>query len=281
MSSHQNTLEVGKLEWFYRETTPDNTDKLPILLLHGLISQSYSWRQLMTKLADQNYRTIAPDWMGSGFSAKLEKRDFSYTPDAFVEALNQFIEAMELSKFHLVVQGFLGSVGLQYALRYPDKIERLIILNTPVSIDAKLPWKIQQIGLPLVGDMMAQDPLLVDRNLEGGSRFVIEDKDLDVYRRPFLQASATGRSLIATIKNLQLKQAMNEIVSGFKTWDHPTQIIWGTADPWLTIEQAQAFANSISGSEFIQLEKAGHYPQEHWPQEISEAILLFLRKKAI
>ncbi|MGB3404129.1 MAG: alpha/beta fold hydrolase [Microcoleaceae cyanobacterium] len=281
MSTHQNTLKIGNLEWFYRETSPENTDKLPIVLLHGLISQSYSWRQLMKELAEQNYRTIAPDWIGSGFSTKADKRDFSYTPDAFVEELNQFIEAMELSKFHLVVQGFLGSVGLQYALRYPDKIERLIILNTPVSTDAKLPWKIQQMGLPFVGDMMAQDPLLVDRNLEGGSRFVIEDKDLDVYRRPFLQASASGRSLIATIKNLQLKQAMDEVVSGFKTWDHPTQIIWGTADPWLTTEQAQAFANSISGAEFIQLEKAGHYPQEHWPQEISEAILLFLRKKAI
>ncbi|MGB3534747.1 MAG: alpha/beta fold hydrolase [Microcoleaceae cyanobacterium] len=281
MSTHQNTLKVGKLEWFYRETTAENTDKLPILFLHGIISQSYSWRQLTKDLSAQNYRTIGPDWIGSGFSAKPDKRDFTYTPDAFIQELDQFIETIELNKFHLVVQGFLGSVGLQYALRHPGKIERLIILNTPVSTEAKLPWKVQQIGLPFVGDMMAQDPLLVDRTLEGGSRFVIEDKDLDVYRRPFLQASASGRSLIATIKNLQLKQAMSEIVSGFKTWDHPTQIIWGTADPWLTIEQAKEFANLISGSEFIALEKAGHYPQEHWPQEISEAMLLFLRKTAV
>lgn len=281
MSSHQNTLKVGNLEWFYRETSPENTDKLPIVLLHGIISQSYSWRRLVQELVAQNYRTIAPDWIGSGFSAKPDKRNFAYTPDAFITELSQFIEALELHKFHLVVQGFLGSVGLQFALRHPDKIERLIILNTPVSTEAKLPWKIQQMGLPFVGDMMAQDPLLVDRTLEGGSRFVIEDKDLDVYRRPFLQASASGRSLIATIKNLQLKQAMDEIVAGFKTWDHPTQIIWGAADPWLTTQQAQAFANTIAGSEFTILEKAGHYPQEHWPQEISEVMLLFLRKKAV
>jgi pimeloyl-ACP methyl ester carboxylesterase len=281
VSSHQNTVKIGNLEWFYRETSPENTDKLPIVLLHGIISQSYSWRRLMQELVAQNYRTIAPDWIGSGFSSKPDKRNFAYTPDAFIKELSQFIEALELNKFHLVVQGFLGSVGLQFALRYPDKIERLIILNSPVSTAAKLPWKIQQMGLPFVGDMMAQDPLLVDRTLEGGSRFVIEDKDLDVYRRPFLQASASGRSLIATIKNLQLKQAMNEIISGFKTWDHPTQIIWGAADPWLTTEQAQAFANAIQGSEFTTLEKAGHYPQEHWPQEISEAILLFLRKRSV
>jgi pimeloyl-ACP methyl ester carboxylesterase len=281
VSSHQNTLKVGNLEWFYRETSPENTDKLPIVLLHGLVSQSYSWRRLMQELVAQNYRTIAPDWIGSGFSSKPDKRNFAYTPDAFITELSQLIEALEVNRFHLVVQGFLGSVGLQYALRHPDKIERLMILNTPVSTEAKLPGKVQQMGLPFIGDMMAQDPLLVDRTLEGGSRYVIEDRDLDVYRRPFLQASASGRALIATIKNLQLKQAMNEIVSGFKTWDHPTQIIWGAADPWLTIEQAQAFASLIQGSELVTLEKAGHYPQEHWPQEISEAMLLFLRKKAV
>ncbi len=279
MPSNQKNLTVGNLEWFYRDTNPEETDKLPILLLHGLVSQSYSWMLIMEELLAQGYPAIAPDWMGTGFSAKPDQREFAYTPDAFVEALSGLIEALELNKFHLVVQGFLGSVGLQYALRHPEKIERLIVLNTPVSTESKLPWKIKQMGLPFVGDMITQDPLLVDRTLEGGSGFVIEDKDLDVYRRPFLKTSASGRSLLATIKNLQLKQAMAEISSGFKKWDHPTQIIWGLADPWLSVEQAQEFAQSISGSEMVKLEKAGHYPQEHWPKEISESLLLFLRKR--
>jgi pimeloyl-ACP methyl ester carboxylesterase len=235
----------------------------------------------MEELAAKGYRAIAPDWIGAGFSSKADKRDFAYTPDAFLKALSEFIDALELDKFHLVVQGFLGSVGLQYALKNPDKIDRLIVLNTPVSPAAKLPWKIQQMGLPFVGDMMTQDPLLVDRTLEGGSGYVIEDKDLDVYRRPFLKSSASGRSLLATIKNLKLKEAMAEISTGFKTWEHPTQIIWGVADPWLTVEQAQEFANLVRGSEFVKLEKAGHYPQDHWPKEISESLLLFLRKQAV
>lgn len=286
MAIAKQTIQVGNWEWFYREAGPETpTDKLPILFLHGLVSQSYSWSAIMEEVAAKGYRAIAPDWIGSGFSAKPDKRDFAYTPDAFIGALEAFLEALELSKFHLVVQGFLGSVGLQYALRHPDQIERLFILNTPLSPEAKLPWKIKQMGLPFVGDMMTQDPLLVDRTLEGGSGYVIEDKDLDVYRRPFLQASATGRSLMATIKNLQLKEAMAEIASGFQTWEHPTEILWGTADPWLDFSQAENFAKSVSGSMLVKLEeperKAGHYPQDHWPQEISESLLLFLRKQAV
>ncbi len=277
----KNTIKIGSLEWFYREAKPEKTEKPPVLLLHGLVSQSYSWVVLMEELAAKGYRAIAPDWIGAGFSSKADKRDFAYTPDAFFKALSEFIEALELTKFHLVVQGFLGSVGLQYALQNPDKIDRLIVLNTPVSPAAKLPWKIKQMGLPFIGDMMTQDPLLVDRTLEGGSGYVIEDKDLDVYRSPFLKSSASGRSLLATIKNLKLKEAMAEISTGFKTWENPTQIIWGVADPWLAVEQAEEFAKLVRGSELVKLEKAGHYPQDHWPQEISESLLLFLRKQAV
>ncbi|MGC9525225.1 MAG: alpha/beta fold hydrolase [Limnospira sp.] len=282
MAIAKQTIQVGNLEWFYREAEPEtSTDKLPILFLHGLVSQSYSWSVILEEVAAKGYRAIAPDWIGSGFSTKPDKRDFAYTPDSFIKALEAFLATLELPKFHLVVQGFLGSVGLQYALRHPEQIERLFVLNAPLSPDAKLPWKIKQMGLPFVGDMMTQDPLLVDRTLEGGSGYVLEDKDLDVYRRPFLQASATGRSLMATIKNLQLKEATAEIVSGFQTWEHPTEILWGTADPWLDVSQAENFAKSVSGSVLVKLEKAGHYPQDHWPQEISESLLLFLRKQAV
>ena len=171
MSIQEHKITVNSLEWFYREVEPiGQTDLLPVLLLHGLPSQSYSWRNILPALAKQGTRAIAPDWIGYGFSSKPEKRDFAYTPDAFITALSGFIQALELKRFSLVVQGFLGSVGLQYALRHPEEIANLAILNTPISNAAKLPWKIQQMGLPLAGEMMTQDPLLVDRTLEGGCR---------------------------------------------------------------------------------------------------------------
>ncbi|TVU53722.1 MAG: alpha/beta fold hydrolase [Arthrospira sp. PLM2.Bin9] len=281
MAIATDTIKAGKFDWFYREINREVIDKPPILFLHGLISQSYSWTVIMEEVGEKGYRAIAPDWLGSGYSEKPDKRDFPYTPDAYIQALEEFLNALQLTKFYLVVQGFLGSVGLQYALRHPEKIERLLILNTPVSTEAKLPWKIKQMALPFIGDMMTQDPLLVDRTLEGGSGYVIEDKDLDVYRRPFLKSSSTGRALMATIKNLQLKEAMEEIVSGFPKWDHPIEMIWGTADPWLDLSMAESFVEKTPGAVLVKLDKAGHYPQDHWPQEITESLLLFLRKKAL
>ena len=277
----EQSIEVGSLKWFYREAKPiGESDKLPVLLLHGLPSQSYCWSEIMPDLTERGFRAIAPDWIGSGFSAKPDPREFAYTPDAFIEALGNFLKTLEIERFYLVVQGFLGSVGLQYALRHPEQIERLAILNTPLSSAAKLPWKMQQWGIPLVGDMLTQDPLLVDRTLEAGCRYQIEDKYLDVYRRPFLKSSDVGRSLLATAKNMQMKQSMAEIESGFANWEQPTLIFWGMKDPWLPFTQAQQFANALKNSELVKLEEGGHYPQEHWSGKLSEVLLPFLRRQA-
>lgn len=279
MTVTENSIKVGNLEWFYREAMPNtNTDRTPVLLLHGIVSQSYSWCETMSILAENGWRSIAPDWLGFGFSSKPERRDFAYTPDAYIEALADFISALEMEKCILVVQGFLGSVGIQYALRNRDKIDRLVILNTPLSPAAKLPWSMQQWSIPLIGQILTQDPLLVDRTLEGGSGFVISDRNLDVYRKPFLASSEAGRSLMAAIANLKLSQSMAELTSGFPNWDKPTLIVWGCADPWLRVSESESLATQ-KNVELVRLEDAKHYPQEHWPKEISEVMLKFLRRQ--
>ncbi|MBW4593987.1 MAG: alpha/beta fold hydrolase [Brasilonema angustatum HA4187-MV1] len=276
----EKKIQVGSLEWFYREAeSTGRTELLPVLLLHGLPSQSYSWRNIMPALAKQGTRAIAPDWIGFGFSSKPDKRDFAYTPDAFVTALEGFIKSIELERFSLVVQGFLGSVGLQYALRHPEQIANITILNTPISSQAKLPWKIQQMGLPFVGDMITQDPLLVDRTLEGGCRYVITEEHLNVYRKPFLKSSAPGRSLLATIRNLELRSAMTEIELGFKELHQEILILWGMIDPWLPINIAQDFVDSLEKGSLIKLNNVGHYPQEHYHETILEDLLPFVRVK--
>ena len=243
MTISENTIEVNSQRWFYRQAAPSSkSDKPPVLLLHGLPSHSYTWRQVMPLLAENGLLALAPDWLGFGASAKPSRRDFPYTPTAYSTALSDLIDALELERLSLVVQGFLGFAGIQYALRHPQRVERLIILNTPLSTAAKLPWQMQQWGLPLVGEMLTQDPLLVDRTLEAGSGFVIADQDLAVHRQPFLKTSAVGRALTAVIRQLALPAAMAELESGLSTWEVPTLIIWGMADPWLSPAAAEKLA---------------------------------------
>ncbi|MBF2048202.1 MAG: alpha/beta fold hydrolase [Elainella sp. C42_A2020_010] len=282
MAIKENSITINELEWFYREAEPLNPSaKPPVLLLHGLPSQSYGWRNVMPALAEQGFRSIAPDWIGFGFSGKPDKRSFAYTSDAYVQALADFLQALEIPRLFLVVQGFLGSVGLQYALRHPDAIERLAILNAPITTAAKLPWKMKQLGLPLVGEMLTQDPLLVDRTLEGGGGYRVEDADLDVYRRPFLKSSAAGRSLFTVVQKLKLAQATAEIEAGFANWQQPTLVAWGMRDPWLPFSIAESFSKIVPQAELAQLEEVGHYPQEDWHEKVNAVLLNFLRRQLL
>ncbi len=282
MKITENILEIGSLEWFYREAVPNSTNKnSPVLLLHGLPSQSYTWLPILTQLGENGFRAIAPDWIGSGLSGKPEKRDFAYTPQAYLQALTDFINTLNLDQIILIVQGYLASVGIQYALQNSDRIDKLVILNTPLVSTAKLPWLMTQWTLPFVGDMVTQDPLLIDRTLEGGSGFIVSDEKLDVYRRPYLKTSAVGRALMVTTKNLNLAKTMLEIETGLKSWTKPSLIIWGMLDPWLSFEPIEQLVKNNSQIELAKLPEAKHYPQEHWPKEVGELLIPFIRRQVI
>jgi pimeloyl-ACP methyl ester carboxylesterase len=276
----KNSIKVGSLEWFYGELAPTGWERpQTAILLHGLPAQSLTWTGLMPPLAENGIRSIAPDWIGFGNSSQPEKRDFAYTPDAFLSAFSELVDALSVDRFSLVVQGFLGTVGIQYALRNPHRVDKLVILNAPLTTGIKLPWQLQQLGLPVAGEMLTQDPLSVERTLEAGCKQVIEDKYLEAYRKPYLKSSAPGRSLLATIRNLRLAEALTEILTGLPNLDLPIQIVWGAADPWLDLAQAEACVKSLKQGELITLPTAAHYPQEHWYAEIKAPLIQFLRRQ--
>lgn len=276
----EQTLTVGPLQWFYREAAASTADpaKLPVVCLHGLVSQSYGWRQVLPAIADAGFRAIAPDWIGAGFSSQPERRDFAYTPEAFVNAFEAWRAALGLERLHLVVQGYLGAAGLLWAAQYPDRVERIALVNTPFYTGATVPWKIRQLGLPLAGEMLCQDPLTVDRVLEGGGGYRVEDADLDVYRRPYLSSSAAGRALLATVRQLDQARVSSEIATALAQRSRPVLVAWGDRDPWLPWEAAEAAAAKLPSAEFIRFEETGHYPQEDWPEKLSQALLFFLRR---
>ncbi|MEO0867393.1 MAG: alpha/beta fold hydrolase [Cyanobacteria bacterium J06642_11] len=281
-NSEQKDIQVGDLQWVYRECNPDTPNqKPPVVMLHGLVSQSYSWREVMPALGEVGFRSIAPDWIGHGSSAKPDKRQFDYTSETYIKALGDYLDALELERFSLVVQGFLGVTGLLYAAQNPDKIERLIILNTPLPPKAELPFPVKMMGWPFVGDMMTQDPLLVDRTLEGGGPYQVADEDLDVYRRPFLKSSDVGRSLMWTIRAMDLAKVTEQISQGFADWSRPTLVAWGTSDKWLSADAAKDFAQGLESGEYVELAEVGHYAQEDWADKVSEAIAPFLRQQEL
>lgn len=276
----EQTLDVGSLCWFYLEANGKKAG-IPVVLLHGMPAHSYAWRGVLPEIAGAGFRVVAPDWIGFGESSKPDKSKFAYSPEAFLVALSGFLDGLHIDQCILVVQGFLGSVGIQYALRFSKRIKKLVILNAPLSGAAKLPGRLKQLGWPLLGDMLTQNPLCVDNALEYGG-WQIENSDLAIYRAPYSSSGDAGRALMLSVRNLQLAAVTAEIAAGFAPWKQPgapfdVLVVWGAKDRYLGETMGKAFVTTYPQVELEMIAKGGHYPQEHYPAEVNGAILRFLR----
>src|SRR5271168_4746475 len=123
-STSYRTVAIDGLSIFYREAGPK--DGPTILLLHGLPSSSRMFEPLFARLSDR-YHLVAPDYPGFGHSEWPDPRTFAYTFDHYAEIMNQFTEALGLSRYTLYMQDYGGPVGFRMALEHPEGVEALIV----------------------------------------------------------------------------------------------------------------------------------------------------------
>lgn len=132
-----NYVTVGdeELRMYY----VDEGTGAPILCLHGEPTWGYLYRHLIPPLSDA-HRVVVPDFIGFGRSDKLTAvSDYSFA--LHFQSLTDFVETLDLSDITLVVQDWGGLLGLAYAAQHPERIARLVILNTflPTGDEEKSP----------------------------------------------------------------------------------------------------------------------------------------------
>jgi haloalkane dehalogenase len=102
----------------------------PVVMLHGNPSWSFYYRNLVLALRDR-YRCIVPDHIGCGLSDKPGDDRYAYTLSRRVDDLEKLLEHLGLTEdITLVVHDWGGMIGMAYAVRHPERIKRLVILNT-------------------------------------------------------------------------------------------------------------------------------------------------------
>jgi pimeloyl-ACP methyl ester carboxylesterase len=279
----------GPLKIFYRESLPaagggDGT--VAVLLLSGLPASSYSWRDVLPAVAaEANVRAIAPDWLGLGFSDKpAPGYAWSYSTDAYVESLGAFLAAVGVARLRcVVVQGWLATNGLLYALRNSAVVDSVYVLNSPLpggrdGRGPRMPFALAKWGLPgVVGDAFAQDSLSVEQAIEGGSRYRLAIRDCEVYRRPQMLSGDAGFSLAAATRGLAMRATFAELAR-LAAWTKPIAIAWGVDDKYLPLSVAEAFVAGVCPrAQITELEGAGHFAQEDFADRVALNLNRFLR----
>ncbi|MBI4491635.1 MAG: alpha/beta hydrolase [Chloroflexi bacterium] len=254
----------------------------PVLLLHGIPTSSFIWRRQIEALSGR-FRVYAPDLLGWGSSDK--PRDFDYTIRSYVECLHQFLAQVGLEKVVLGVHDLGGAIGLGFLGRSPEKVSRLIILDTfaylpPVKY---LLWA-ALYGL-LYRLLVFGDPLnrlvweLAVRRTDTFVTLAFHDKSL------------VTRELVATYRTLNRDTRLTDLrvlsangIAGLTgAVEHnshnvrvPTLILWAENDVLFPPSAALRLHRNIPGSILKTIPECGHFLQEEKPEEVNRHILEFL-----
>ncbi len=246
----------------------------PVVMIHGFPTSSYTWRHVIPRLSG-NYEVYAPDLPGYGKSDLGPEADRGIAAQSYY--LNEWMESLGISRAILVGQGIGGGVALQIAVRYPDKVAGLILIN-PACYDsypsayAKL---LAEPGWgPFVGAGAARRSGFKNMLSQGiYHQKLLTDGLVDSYYAPW-NSEVGRRNLVRAATDLKAKDMMEIMprVSGLRI---PTLVVAGLFDPFQSINFSKRLATDIPGGQFIQIPKCGHFASEDEPEKIVRYVQTF------
>ena len=277
-----NHAEVNGHKMFYREA--GDQDSPIIVLLHGFPSSSHMYRDLIPRLADQ-FRVIAPDYIGFGYSDAPKPGDFSYTFDnlaAQVEAL--LLSVLGLKKFSIYVQDYGAPVGYRIASKNPQAIEAIIVQNGNAyaegigsGFDAMKPFWAKR-------NVETEQPVRALLTLETtrfqythGTKNVKQiSPDNWTFDQVFLDRPGNDAIQLDLLYDYQSNLGHYDRWHEYFRASQPrTLIVWGKNDPFFTVEGAKAYQRDLPKAELFLLD-TGHFALEEEGDFIAEKIQAFL-----
>lgn len=248
----------------------------PIVLIHGFPTSSHLWRNVMPILAESR-RVIAIDLPGYGLSDK--PLDIKYNFFFFEKVLEGFLDALDIQTTALAVHDLGGPVGLFWAVRHPERLTQLVILNTLVYPETSWAVKAFLIALRLPG---IRNFLVSQKGLVGAMKFGVVHKDrlnrevLTPYTAPFVD-SAAQKALIKAGSGLSIK-GLAEIGQRLSTLKVPVRIIYAENDRILpeVAKTMQRVKADLPHAEVTSLPNCGHFLQEDDPRQVGTLISEFL-----
>lgn len=246
-----------------------------IVLLHGTSSSLHTWEG-WTKLLNDNYRVVSMDLPAFGLTGPFPNGD--YSPEHYIQFLEDLFKRLDLDTFHLAGNSFGGFLAWRYAVKHPEAVQKLVLLNAsgyprgdqPTPLGFKLAS--MDMMAPIVTHITPRS--LVERTVKAvyydESR--IDDAVVTRYH-DFLLREGNRKALIGRIQ--QVKHETADEVTRIQC---PTLILWGDHDRVVTPEDAPKFERDIKGSKLIIYENMGHVPMEEDPERTMKDVLPFLKK---
>ncbi|MFN7947371.1 MAG: alpha/beta hydrolase [Blastocatellia bacterium] len=240
-----------------------------VILLHGLGGDASNWAMTVPALA-KNYHVYVPDQIGFGQS---DKPLINYRVATLVEFLNGFCKKLGIEKASVVGNSLGGWTAAAFALAYPDKVEKLVLVDAAGYSPER--WG---------GPKLSRETLLRLNPATPGE--LKETMSVVFYNKALLTDAFIEQAFAAKLKRndgYTINQFIESVLRGEDNLDGktknikaPTLVMWGKGDNLTPLAIGEAFAKDIPGAQTAFIEKCGHVPQLECAAAFNAALLKFL-----
>jgi pimeloyl-ACP methyl ester carboxylesterase len=236
----------------------------PVVLINGLAEQSESWFRnhwFWRRHFDVHMPNILV-YQGAAIHSRIDK-GLPIDVDYLVEQLHLYLESfVQTPPYHLVASSLGGKVAVEYAVRYPENVDRIVLLCPSGMGDEE--------RLPIVDGVRRNDPRAIVDSVFSDSR-AVDLNILEYYHKQFASRRwRTGllRSIRGTMDHC-VRDRLPQV-------PHPTLLISGQDDRIVDPEQAASAAKLLPLGQFMSIPQCGHAPQMEKPWLINRLVVEFL-----
>ena len=271
-------IDVDGVRVHYQEAGDEHAPAL--VLIHGFASSTLVWSKVFLKLAEAGFRVIAVDMLGYGYSAK--PRNGEYTIAGQAKLLTRLLDKLGIPRAIFVGSSYGGAVAATFALDYPDRVEKLILVGT-VNNNRPLDFTLMRLfGSPLFGDVVS--PLLIGsrrllrrrmKRVYDRHEWVLDERRVDARHLP-LRAARTQRAIIRTVRGWDAERISRDA----HLITQPTLLLWGETDQEIPLADGERLHEEIPGSRLIVFLECGHLPHEEYPEAFTNVVIDFCKTKS-
>jgi pimeloyl-ACP methyl ester carboxylesterase len=274
----RKSVRVDGHQIWYSEAGP--ADGPPVLLLHGLLSDSSTWAPAITALAAHGARVIALDLVGHGQS---DKPPIAYYLDDFAISVSTFLKHLDLGPLTVVGHSLGGAIAMEFAHFYPDQIGRLVLVSAG-GLGTRVHVILRAATLPGVGSFL---------------RATVNPWTARLYARPELHRALRlppdsvvnlarmGRSLLVERGRSTFVTAVRAVITprgqigdmvahGFVRPELPTLIVWSRGDPIIPVAHAIRAHGRLPNSRLEIFDDATHEPHRREAERFAVAVTRFI-----
>jgi pimeloyl-ACP methyl ester carboxylesterase len=256
-----------------------------IMLVHGTLAWSETFRDIAEPLAGLGYRIVAPDLPPFGFSERPTGHDYSRAAQA--KRLLAFADAIQLDGFVLGVHSYGGGAAVEAAFVEPERVEGLVLMDVAMGLsqaraDIPMLWLLRVAAVrEIVVSATLTNPLAIGPGLRA---FIYDDsvvtpERVALYRQPSVMRGTTeaiGRWLFTGLLRDESRAASSD-PARYRRFEAPVLVIWGRQDTVTPLAQGEALAALFPTAELEVLDGVNHIPHVEKPAEVVRLIDGFVK----